>query len=180
MLKLKNSEKHDCFICTQKNFPTNESLIQHLSRDHKKNLEKKKKCGRRMFALYFVICRLLLGLFSVFGGLVGNKEHARQDPECPPHKKRWSWTNYNKMTRGEVLPSTVDCQSWLYCSEKLIVMGLPVKGSSPQELELSKFQLDVMRRGEKELNLKVLMSKGSYILLGPNCLRICESCPKPK
>ena len=26
-----NSEKHDCFICTQKNFPTNKSLIQHLS-----------------------------------------------------------------------------------------------------------------------------------------------------
>ena len=45
--------------------------------------EKKKKCGR-MFALYFVICRLLLGLFSVFGGLVGNKEHVRQEPECPP------------------------------------------------------------------------------------------------
>ena len=39
-----NSEKHDCFICTQKNFPTNESLIQHLSSVHMGIFKKKKKC----------------------------------------------------------------------------------------------------------------------------------------
>ena len=39
-----NQKKRDCFICTQKNFPTNERLIQHLSSVHKRFLKKKKKC----------------------------------------------------------------------------------------------------------------------------------------
>ena len=38
-----NSKKYDCFICTQKNFPTNKSLIQHLNRVHMRIFKKKKK-----------------------------------------------------------------------------------------------------------------------------------------
>ena len=40
-----NSEKLDCSICSQKNFPTNQSLIQHLSSVHWKNVKRMERCG---------------------------------------------------------------------------------------------------------------------------------------
>ena len=43
-------EKHYCVICSQKKFPTNENLIQHMSSDHtvhKGIITKKKKCDNR-------------------------------------------------------------------------------------------------------------------------------------
>ena len=43
-----NCEKHDCFICSQKNFPSNESLIQHLSSVHMRNIKRMEKCGNCM------------------------------------------------------------------------------------------------------------------------------------
>ena len=36
--------KHKCIICKEKMFPTNESLIEHMSSVHKKNIARKKKC----------------------------------------------------------------------------------------------------------------------------------------
>ena len=52
-----SAEKHDCVICSQKKFPTNENLILHMSTVHKRIILKKEKCdnciipfrGRKVF-----------------------------------------------------------------------------------------------------------------------------------
>ena len=38
------AEIHECFICKNGKFPTNESLVKHLSNVHKKIISKRKKC----------------------------------------------------------------------------------------------------------------------------------------
>ena len=38
------SGKHDCIICTKNNFPTNETLIEHMRSVHKRIVKNKKKC----------------------------------------------------------------------------------------------------------------------------------------
>ena len=38
------AEKYYCVICSQKKFPKNENLIQHMSSVHKRIIAEKKKC----------------------------------------------------------------------------------------------------------------------------------------